>query len=314
MLEIHLITLIVSVSLGIIFAFSKWKSILIISILYYGVYTYQFIKLLSISKDEILLAALFCLMLSHGPFLVIFSIVNLYKKPNSLLELLKNSKFRYCILAFAIMIPCVYIYTHWNEIRCRNPKFIDVYSDDANYMEEIKVINKTLKLDSIRDQKYDVIRLYYLPSFQNEVVIEVKFIDTKITSAVKYYTVGKSIWDDQQADLIDSKGHKIGGRVKGVDEYESTVNVRSDTIVSKEMLAEANSLLTSIDIFNMRSISVVDEKNCVICAQMDGNSYVVISKRKTMPSRYFEFDESKYADQRYIKARELIEKLAANNR
>lgn len=216
--------------------------------------------------------------------------------------------------AIIALVTAIYVYTNWDDIRCTEPQYIDVYNEKSSYLEEIQIIDKALNIESLSNNTYDVIRLYYLPSFSNEVVVEVKLDSLKVISIVKYYTIGKSIWDDQQAELLDSNGKVIGGRVKGGDEYRSNVNVHSDTITNTINNNQIIDILKKADLFSMKSISVMDETNCFISAQMDGNSYVVISKRYNKPLHYFEFDESNYSDQRYIYTKLLIEKMAANNR
>lgn len=166
----------------------------------------------------------------------------------------------------------------------------------------VSAINRALKIKPI-EEKAEVIRLYYLSSFQKEIVYEIYLKDKG--KIVRFSPVENMIWTDLHDFTISEEGDTVGGRIKRLDEYNPKVSSDADTVVNNDVYNFAVALLRGIGIDTMKCIQYKD------IMMLDGIGIKVHLNWSNKINR-IEYREARYRDERYNKITDLIKTKMVN--
>lgn len=164
---------------------------------------------------------------------------------------------------------------------------------DDSAWTPLPVFEKQFKMTEVAN---NCIRLYYLPSFMKEMVVDV----CPLKSFVRMPDTG-TVWESMQIVNRDAKGTITSGRVAKISDSIPKINIRTELVVdsiSKKVYHQ----LDSIDTWNLMSIEYED------CLMMDGIGIEVQSK-KGSSTNHFGFSQDEYKDTRYNLISSILKSL-----
>jgi hypothetical protein len=153
--------------------------------------------------------------------------------------------------------------------------------------ESINLYYKSFILKPI--EKCDsTIRIFYLPSFNPEMLIEIHF--TSKNPYFKCYIPSKStFWYDMWEFNIDKNMDTLGGRLKTDKHYNPSIQLKECNISN---IININNLLDSLFLLGIDTIKSVSQRT------MDGiNIYIEMNNNYKL--NWFSFDVSCYYDNKY---------------
>lgn len=178
---------------------------------------------------------------------------------------------------------------------------IDKYTKiDSFWLEHLKVTNIGFNISEISDTtelKSDkIIRIYKMPSFENEKLIELRYQNSEIT-VFAFTPLDKSIWEDRQFMYQDSNGEPTGGRVLGLNEYIPSIKINQYFTTSRDI----QELIDSLRIFEVAGMNSITRETLFglgNTANFDGTTFIIDVLEKGNRNT-FEFWEQVYNDHRY---------------
>lgn len=170
--------------------------------------------------------------------------------------------------------------------------------DDFDYC---KAINKAFHLKSI-EQMDSTLRIYFLPSFNLEIVYELNFKHR--LQLFRYKSKSKSVWEDLQKLFKNSKGQETRGIVKQISEYTPSISFQIDSLSDSTLLTPLFERISSFGIDTMKCIRYKD------IMTLDGTGFEIHINTGNLVNK-IEFQESNYFDSRYVWIIDFIEKKMA---
>jgi len=163
-------------------------------------------------------------------------------------------------------------------------------------------IDKAFGFKPINEENNNI-RIYYLPSFENEWVI---IIDKNIPDQIIRFTAEKGmVWADLHDFSINENGDTVGGTVLKTNDYTPTLKPMVDTIFNHDLYQQTLKIFNEINIEEMDCIRYKD------AMMLDGVGIEVHLNLNDKVNR-FKYHKVRYHDSRYNKITDLIIKELIN--
>jgi len=247
---------------------------------------------------------------------IIVTIPIIMKSKNGIEGLKKNWKILVVYIMMAFGTPAAHYLVSNNIYTILDwAPYVDVVDDRNTDLDDyVKATCKGFgvqRIDSMTIMGSDVvIRIYDMPSFNTESLMEIKQI-SGIKQLSMYRVMGSSIWSDRQIKT------DYGGRVATSGEYKPKLVTEVKNEIETELAIEVFQKLSAFNLVEMKSTTRMNILTKQKSEILDANSYIVEYKSA---ARYnvFEFVDQEYDDTRLVWIKEnfnaIKNKMWANKR